>query len=533
MRIKYNKISLGIILLISMFVTSCQDDFWNEHYDAPQLKKSNLNIYQYLQSRQEVSTFTKMLKQLGYDSILTKNQTFTVWAPTNDALKDVNLSDTLLVRRIVTNHIMRYSNSTLGISKKSRLVLMMDNKYLLFSASNNVYTFGGKNIKEPDIATQNGIIHIVSEYAPYLKNIWEFISETPGLDSIRNYINSQTIKKLDNSKSFKNGVFVDSVFMNTNYIFDYLAALQKEDSIYTAILPDNSAWAIAYNAAMPYFNTQTKDGGIASQISSVKGLIVNNLFFKGAKTLPLAQDSIVSTSGNYFLHADRLFAGSQANLMSNGYSYVTSQMKNDPSESWLKPVGIEAEDFLYYGGTTSNYNSGYNSSLGTGYNISGKRYLTLTDASTSSLSTLFATFPLPGNLSTKYNIYCVFVPSTIIDTADVRPYKVKFSISYTNNLGALVKDAVVDANNSINTKVQATFTTDPTKVQKMLVLKDFALPYRWVYPQSSTTTTADILKSITLSLKVTNATSKAITETAKYNRNLKIDCIILEPIPVQ
>jgi hypothetical protein len=105
---------------------------------------------------------------------------------------------------------------------------------------------------------------------------------------------------------------------------------------------------------------------------------------------------------------------------------------------------------------------------------------------------------------------------------------VKFNISYTNSAGTLLSDVVVDANNSTATKTQATFTTDPTIVHKMLVLKNFELPFRYNKPTSATT--AEYQKSITLSLKVTNATAKTSADMAKYNRNLRIDCIILEPV---
>jgi len=527
MRFKHCRFPLFILFLITVFVTSCHDDYWDTHYNEKLLSKSSLNLYQYLQSRSELSTFTQMIQKTGYDSILSKSQTFTVWAPDNEALKTINMSDTLLVRKIVTNHITRFSYTTLGISKKAKSILMMNNKLVMFSKTDSVYMFGGKKIVEPDIATQNGIIHIMGEYSPYMRNFWEFISETSELDSIRNYINYLTKSELDNSKSFKDGVFVDSVLKSTNYLFDNLAALKTEDSIYTAIIPNNTAWSSIYNTAMPYFKTLAKDGGSTKQIADVKKVIVNNLFFRGTKRLPLTIDSIISTSGNKFLHADRLFEGSQGYEMSNGYGYVTSQLKDNPSETWLKPIRIEAEYITSYGGITSNYTSSINSSFGTGYAVSGNYYLSLTDASSGSISVLFANFPIPSNLSSKYNIYCVFVPNKIVDSTDVRPYKVKFSISYVNSSGVLAKDVVVDANNSINTKTAGTFTSDGKTVQKMLVLKNFELPYRYVYPENILTL-SDFQKSISLALKVTNVTAKS--DIVKFNRNLKIDCIILEPV---
>jgi hypothetical protein len=221
-------------------VISCREE-WDSHYYASAQNKSTKNIYQYLQSRTELSKFVQMLNIVGYDTVLTKSQTFTVWAPTNTALDNVSLTDTLAIRKLVTNYITRFSCSTLGLNNAPKTVLALNGKLIPFVKAGAGFTYAGKQITEPDLATANGIIHIMGDYTPYKRSIWEFISETPGLDSLRTYINSLNKKVLDNSKSFQDGVFVDSVFKSTNYLFDNLAALNVEDSIYTAILPDNAA----------------------------------------------------------------------------------------------------------------------------------------------------------------------------------------------------------------------------------------------------------------------------------------------------
>jgi hypothetical protein len=203
-------------------------------------------------------------------------------------------------------------------------------------------------------------------------------------------------------------------------------------------------------------------------------------------------------------------------------------LNNSATESWFKEVRVEAENSKS-GRVTSNYSGVSVSSIGTGYNISEGYYLRLDPTSQSSLSKLFVTFPITNTLAAKYNIYCVFVPTSIVDTTDKRPYKVQFYLSYINSAGVAVTNASIDANNTVQlpSKTSATFITTPSmQPQKMLVVSGFQFPYCNLVNRS------DYISSLasTVSLKVQNAAGVSTSEVANYNRTLRIDCIILEPV---
>ena len=526
MRLRYNGMSIfALLTFITVLVASCTDD-WDKHYSAEQANKSNLNLFQYIQGQTELSTFTKMLKSTGYDIILSKSQTFTVWAPTDQALVNVDLSDTTQVSNIVKNHITRFSYPTSGVINKT--ILMLDNKLIAFAKGAGGYTFGGKTIVQSDVATKNGIIHVLSDYAPYKMNIWEFLNKTDGVDSLRNYINSLTVIQLDTAASYKDGYFVSNVYKTTNKALTYLGKFKTEDSIYTAILPDNAAWSEAYSRILPYYNTLDKDGGAAAQIANTKWTLIQDLFFRGVKSLPLAKDSIYSTYGHGFSNPNRLFAGSTVTEMSNGLSYVTGQLQNSASESWLKEIRIEGEN-AQNGRIASNYTASAVTSIGTGFNISKGYYVRLDPTTSSSISKLFVMFPIPNTLSAKYDIYCVFVPTSIVDPADLRPNKVRFYLSYVNSSGVQVTNASVDINHMVQlpSKVSAVFTTTPTsQPEEMLVVSGFQFPYANLVKRP------DYISSLltTVSLKVENASGVSSAELAAFNRRLLIDCIILKPV---
>jgi len=136
------------------------------------------------------------------------------------------------------------------------------------------------------------------------------------------------------------------------------------------------------------------------------------------------------------------------------------------------------------------------------------------------------TFPIPYTLSTKYNIYCVFIPRKELDPTDLRPSKVRFYVNYLNSAGNSVI-GYVDSKNTIQSgsSALATFTTDPNAIQKMLVAKNVVLPYSNV--TFNGLTTAENLAKIKFSLKVEINSGKT---DATFSRSPMIDCIILEPV---
>ena len=524
MRFKYLGFHLLIALVLTFSIASCQDD-WENHYSAKTTIKSNLNLYKFIQSRADLSIFTKMLQLTGYDSILSKSQTFTVWAPTDSALAGVNLNDTALVSSIVKNHITRFSYTTTDVFLTRKVLLMFDNKLLVFQKVGSGYTFGGKPIVKPDLATANGIVHILSQYVPYQMNFWEYISSSGNdLDSLRNYIKNLTVSQFDPLSSFQNGIFVDSIFKKTNFVMDSLAHLNVEDSTYTAILPSNAAWASAYNYIFPYFKTLDIDGGVSTQIANTQAHIVQDLFYKGAITLPTNRDSLTSTFSNKFSNPDQLFASSIVKNFSNGIGYVTSTFNVPPTQSWLKPLLIEAESANFKPTDLINYSKTIVSSIGTGYNVSGGYYLKADSKTESSISKLSVNFPLPNTLSTKYNIYCVFVPGTILNANDLRPNKVRFYLSYVDATGKQITNAAISSSNTVLTPTSsaAIFTSLPGVIDKKLVVQNFTFPY------SNLLTEKQLLTRV--ALKVENVAGVTPIEKINFNRTLLIDCIILEPV---
>ncbi len=516
-----------IIALLGTF-TSCNEQ-WDEHYNEVKGEKSEQNLLEYIKAQPDLTVFSKMLEVSGYDSILSKSQTYTVWAPLNNSLQTIDISDTILVTEIVKNHISRFSSTTSGVSSKT--IYMLAKKFVSFKRTSEGFTIGGKSliINKSNIAVSNGILHIIDGYIPYLSNIWEFIGKAEGFDSIRNYLYSQSVYEFDVNASVEIGTndhglsIYDSVITFKNEVLNKIGLLYVEDSTYTAILPSNAAWNKAYNQIKSGYKTYGA-GGLQKQRLYTQWALVKNLVFRNELNDPSNLESMTSTTGSIFQNPGYLFEQTTKNQLSNGLVYTTDSIRFKAAESWQQPVKLEAENSDY--GRSFLYANLYvRSSLGSVFNseVSDTKYLVVEPSTVSNTTQNTVTFPIPNSLSGEYNVYCVFVPSNIVSETNKKPYKVSYSLSYLSTVGEQVVDAAIDSKNVVTqpNKVGGVFTSKGAEITKMFVTK-FTFPYCNIINDKSESS------NITMKLKVKNEVK--ITETALYSRTFRIDYIILEPV---
>jgi hypothetical protein len=506
--------SFMAVAFLLLFV-SCNDE-WNNHYvyEPSQTTKSRLG--EYIGTRPELSTFYTMLQISGYDTILNSSQSYTVWAPINESLQNIDLNNKQAVTNIVTNHITRFSIPTSGI--QSKYIKMLNNKRVEFSYHEPDFQFGGNNLLVHDVLGANGIVHTISNYVPFTFNIWQYIQDTPGLDSLEKYISSQNVKIFDDVNSVEIGTdtlgnaIYDSVFYETNVLFDNLGDLNSEDSVYTTIVPDNTAWIEAYNRIKTYYIANpTRSDAKLIQKSFTQFSLVQDMVFRNRVYQPVTADSLISTYGNVFQQPGYLFQDGQQHILSNGLANVTNLMKYKATESWHKELRLEAETTK--GRTSSNANVYIYSSYGSGLDVSKSKYIQIDPTTESSISKIYVDFTIPNTLSAKYNIYCVFVPGSIVDPADIKPFKASFYLTYVGSNGALVLRKSLPVTNN---------TSNPNGMTKMLIAKNFVFPFCDLSLENNY---VPLVK-----LRVQNEVTVAQEKAKTFSRKMRIDCIILEPV---
>jgi uncharacterized surface protein with fasciclin (FAS1) repeats len=502
-----------MVLALVALAPSCTD-LWEEHYDAASDNLPDYNLLGYIRSNANLSIFGQMLHKTGYDTIINASQTYTIWAPGNEAVEEIDLEDNELILEMVKNHIARGNHTTSGIV--SRPVKMLNGKNIVFARESSGFSFGNITLLESNTVTFNGQVHVLDGYVPYTNNIWEFIGRDEQLDLLKNFMYGQNQWLFDSIKSVEIGfdtagnVIYDSIFIYSNPLLNELGSLDTEDSAYTVILPDNTAWEEAYARTVSYFNIPEIYGGEYRKDMIAKRAIIRDMVFRELVTEPGSAASLRSTGGNIFYSPSYLFSNAEKHELSNGIAYVTNQMPFSDTSSWFKPIKVEAEQER--GRDNSNSNIYIRSGLGSGLDISGDDYIVVDPTGTSDIAQPSVEFQIPNTLSATYDIYCVFVPACIVDASNMTPGRVKFRLTYLNTTTGRTRRLSVTPENNV---------TDTTGLTQMFITRfdfEFANVLDYKY------------REVAVKLEVINDVKIDEENAGDFSRIMRIDCITLEPV---
>ena len=499
-----------LIVLFLFALISCQEQAWYEHYEDSGKAGSEKTMMEYIKSEPQLGLFLQMLEVSGYDTLLSVSQTFTVWAPQNNAMSGIDLDDTTTVTEIISNHIARYCIGT--SSTRSDKVFMLSNKLVSFEGNK----FGLTNLVSSNIKVANGLLHIIDGFVPYVPNIWEYTGRIPGLDSLAAYFLSQNQREFNLLESKQIGVnadnqpIYDSSFIESNRYLTERVNLNNEDAVFTALFPNNQAWHKSFDLIKDYYKTTDADGGWTKQKSLAQAALVKDLVYLDNFKEKGIPDSLVTSSGHVIDSAKVLFQGAVSHDASNGVIYVTDSLRIPATSSWHIPLQIEAED-NNYGRASLNAKLYNRTSAGTSVSASGGRYLEVEATGTTILSKTYVDFPIPDVLSAKYDVYCLFVPESVVNRINPKPNVVNLYMSYLGPDGKL--------KNNVSIKKNVTIDAEDTTLVHVTQM-DF--PYCSVLDRNSE------ISDLTVKLRVENAVTAS--QTRLYTRTMRIDCIIFIPV---
>lgn len=470
MKIRYMILTAAVALACQ----GCSD--WDDHYDnggADGSVTSNMSLWEEISSREDMSQFAQLLKRVGYDQLLSSGQSYTVWAPTNDALdfdKYEAMSDSLLKAELLNNHIARGYHRAVGAINER--VYLLNKKVMDFEGDGS-YNIGGIPVETSNVVGKNGVMHVMNQLIDFRPNFYDYFSRsgadgyaTTVLDSIFKS-NQHREMDLDNSVKgpMKDGMitYLDTVYVDKNYLYDELnIQLATEDSSYTMILPTDHAWEVAKKKMSAYYTYPTqiapftynfdKDGNaqyvVESQMKIAADSLTNangenrmlgKLTFSNTTNpclrdggLPTsALDSIRSTRSNYFCNtldyrgmafngsdASDLFVGANKRVLSNGVAWVTDSLRFKPWQYAAPLICLRA--------TSGNYQAANaNVARTQTVRLSSDDRNPLVEGSlhTSSYYKVSGTqnlrptlyFYIPNVVKTKYAVYLTMVPENIDD----------------------------------------------------------------------------------------------------------------------
>ncbi len=510
--------SLAVLAIIGIVIMPSCSDQWEEHYDDSTFDITSETLMDVISGRDDLSTFAGILTQMGYDSILDASQSYTVWAPTNDALVGVDLTDEDALEQILKNHIARSKFTT--SSSEETLVPMLNGKNVSFTNEGGTYSFSGKVVSTSNLLAKNGLLHIISGYATPLYNIYEFLKYTSGLDSVKKYIiddNDEEVFDAFNSTEIginaDGQVVYDSVLIYSNDVLDLIGSIYEEDSVYTAYIPTNDAWNKSYAHIASYYNFPPLYGGEERQREVTRYNLVKDMLYRKEVEEPAAYDSLVTTTGTVFKNVSNIFSDTEFNNLSNGLAYVTDSIMYPDTVSFFKEIRVEAENDNYY--DFSNFYLSEKTSYGSGLDISDKGYVLLEPTGTNDQTTSSITFTIPNTLSGTYRMYCVFVPNNIENASNLVKSKAKFVLTYIRTASS---SSTRTSRKTLTPETDETNTTGITKLD----LGEWEFDYANVVSEDYPTTL--------VKLEVSNTVTVLEEQSGEYTRNMRIDCVIFEPV---
>ena len=572
----YNKV-IGLALVALTFM-ACSDT-WDEHYDQKGEGTNDATLWQAISQNGNLSNFAKVVQACGYDKALNSSQVFTVFAPTNDQFSaqeadeliagynaekgKVIEDDNTVIKEFIQNHIAMYTHSVAPTSNDS-LVLMNGKKTLLTANS-----FGNNQILTNNQHYNNGVLFTIQGKAKYFPTVFEYLRKDADLDSIASFFyNTHFYRKefvpersvaggLENGKT----VYLDSVFVQQNDLWDYLwAYTNEEDSTYWMVVPTNQVWKQLIEEYEPYFNYDNNVPFRDSMAYTLPRLsIVSGATF--SRTLnpdTHLTDSALSTSAaerytyresywghnnlHYYQFGSKpatntqkpflptgIFSDTEDVVCSNGLVKKTNDWKINKLNTFYQWIIIEAEEGSSVKEVSKQENSTTHDMEPTikavtrrvmnDNRFNGKvwsnAFVEFQQQKTTVNHTV--TFNVRNVLSNiPYDIYLVTAPALANDSnateAERIPCKMECAIYYHDQNGETQK-----------TSLKSSFSNNPDIVDYILLSdpeKGFEFP-------TATFGLTETDPQITLELKTKVSSSELRTK--KFDRTMRIDCIMLVP----
>jgi hypothetical protein len=343
--------------------------------------------------------------------------------------------------------------------------------------------------------------------------------------------------------------YLDSIFDEHNDLFSrYFAYINREDSNYSMIVPTNEAWNRAKATIGKYFNyvpsfefmentSTTERKKVDVKIRDVKylkdsivnlmltaGLFFNNNMYDNRQLkAPDAAtnfhcDSLYSTLQVKFYSEDasRLLENTRRIEKSNGCVWLTDDsLRMRTWTLWNPEIRLQAEYSSMVASSVNVYNNepqriyvapGTQNPEVKG-RISQDSYLDVVPAAQSTNPGVV--FYLPEVRSTTYSIYMVTVPANITNPKNAtKPYRFSVTMGYADALGR-------NQDNDRSWLAVSTFVSDSAQIDT-IYLGDFTFPMAYYG-------TGDYYPYLRVNSSVTSR------ERANYDRNMRIDCLILRP----
>nr|WP_294922473.1 fasciclin domain-containing protein [uncultured Flavobacterium sp.] len=343
--LKYKKL---FFVILAIGLASCSSP-WDDKGDNGD-GNLNVTLNEAISTTPETAEFGKLLTQTGYDKILAASKTYTVFVPTNEAIKAVSttiLNDPEALKKFVENHIALTSFSSVRNTDEERIQMLSD-KYLTFKGSKII---GDATIVTADHYAANGVYHIINKAQAPKLNIWEYVNAQASTSAMSNYLLSLkefSIYKNDSivKSTAAPGFLADSL---SNSYLNNVYNLNNEKNSYTLFLMEDDGFDTEVTKMKPYL-IKTSNPAIDSTAIYSKYFTVRDMAFPKAYAKEELPEKLTSRFG-VEVDVDKTQIVGEPIVLSNGIVYIMKKVDVDITKR-LVPTIIQGEDNAsFYNGT--------------------------------------------------------------------------------------------------------------------------------------------------------------------------------------
>ncbi|WP_278008803.1 fasciclin domain-containing protein [Flavobacterium gyeonganense] len=312
----------------------------------------NVTLNEAISTTPETAEFGKLLAQTGYDKILAASKTYTVFVPTNEAVKAVStiiLNNPEALKKFVENHITLTSFSSVRNTNEER-IKMLSNKYLTFKGST---TIGDATIVTADHYAANGVFHIVNKALAPKLNIWEYVTTQAGTSAMSDYLLSLKAFSIYDADAVAKSTAVPGFLADSlsNSYLKNVYNLNNEKNSYTLFLMENDGFDAEVTKMKPYLIKTSNNPAVDSTAIYSKYFTVRDMVFPKAYTKEALPATLTSRFGVEY-NVDKTQIVGEPIVLSNGIVYIMKKV-DVQLEKRLVTTKIEGEKNIGYWGVRS------------------------------------------------------------------------------------------------------------------------------------------------------------------------------------
>jgi hypothetical protein len=343
-----------LVSLLTIALVSCSNP-WDDRENNGDANL-DVNLSEAITNTTEVSLFGALLVQTGYDKILSESKTYTVFAPTNEAIYQLDksiLNDANALKQFVANHIALTAYSSVRSGEKTQIKMFSD-KYLTFRGSTMI---DDATIVTADHYAANGVFHIINKALTPKLNIWQYINSKAGVSATSDYLLSLknfSIYKADSDAKAGAalGYLADSL---SNSYLRNVYNLNNEKNSYTFFLMQDVGYNAEVDKMKPYLIKISNNPAIDSTAIYSKYFTLRDMAFPKAYKLNELPATLTSRFG-VEVPIDKTQIVGEPIQLSNGIVYIMKKV-DVRLDKRLVTTKIEGEKNINYfnGGRNAIY----------------------------------------------------------------------------------------------------------------------------------------------------------------------------------